>query len=271
MNVRPPFPIIPLSIQEGTLAIRRQHLFYRRVAPPVPSGSDPKPSLVFLHEGLGCTAMWHDFPACVVRDTGLPAIAYDRLGYGRSSGAPHPRDKHYLHQEAQAVLPRVLDDLQVERAILVGHSDGGSIALLAAAAGGKIAGIITEAAHVFVEPITIEGIREAVAAYGPRHLEQRLARYHGAKARELFFAWSDTWLSESFQNWNIEDCLDRITCPALVMQGRADPYGSERQVRSIVAGIGPRARAMLLPGGHALHRDAPELVRRAIADFVETL
>ena len=102
-------------------------------------------------------------------------------------------------------------------------------------------------------------------------LRQRLARYHGAKARELFFAWSDTWLSESFQNWNIEDCLDRITCPALVMQGREDPYGSERQVQSIVAGIGPHASAMLIPGGHALHRDAPEIVRKAIADFVEAL
>jgi pimeloyl-ACP methyl ester carboxylesterase len=271
MNVQRPSPIVPLSIQEGTLAIHQQHLFYRRIAPPVQSGSDQTPSLVFLHEGLGCTAMWHDFPACVVRDTGLPAIVYDRPGYGRSSGAPHPRDKQYLHQEAQAVLPRVLDALQVERAILFGHSDGGSIALLAAAAGGKIAGIITEAAHVFVEPITIEGIREAVAAYGPRHVEQRLARYHGAKARDLFFAWSETWLSESFQSWNIEDCLDRITCPALVMQGREDPYGSERQVQSIVAGIGPHARAMLIPGGHALHRDAPEIVRKAIADFVEAL
>jgi pimeloyl-ACP methyl ester carboxylesterase len=122
-----------------------------------------------------------------------------------------------------------------------------------------------------VEPITIEGIRKTVAAYGPRRLEQRLARYHGAKARDLFFAWSDTWLSESFQNWNIEDCLDRIACPALVMQGREDPYGSERQVQSIVAGIGPKARAMLIPGGHALHRDAPESVRKGIADFVEAL
>ena len=272
MNVQRPSPIVPLSIQEGTLAIRRQHLFYRRIAPPVPSGSDQTPSLVFLHEGLGCTAMWHDFPASVARDTGLPAIVYDRPGYGRSSGAPHSRDNHYLHQEAQAVLPRVLDGLRVERAILVGHSDGGSIALLAAAAiPEKIAGIITEAAHIFVEPITIDGIREAVAAYGPRHIEQRLARYHGAKARELFFAWSDTWLSESFQNWNIEDCLDRITCPALVMQGREDPYGTERQVQSIVAGIGPRARAMLIPGGHALHRDAPGVVRKAIAAFVEAL
>ena len=272
MNVQRPSPVVPLSIQEGTLAIHQQHLFYRRIASPVPSGSDQTPSLVFLHEGLGCTAMWHDFPACVVRDTGLPAIVYDRPGYGRSSGAPHPRDNHYLHQEAQAVLPRVLDDLRVERAILVGHSDGGSIALLAAAANPqKIAGIITEAAHIFVEPITIEGIREAVAAYGPRQLEQRLARYHGAKARELFFAWSETWLSESFRDWNIEDCLDRITCPALVMQGREDPYGSERQVQSIVAGIGPQARAMMIPGGHALHRDAPGLVRKAIASFVEAL
>jgi pimeloyl-ACP methyl ester carboxylesterase len=271
MNKHRQFPITVLSTQEGILGIDPPRLFYRRISPLQP-GFVPRHTLVFLHEGLGCTAMWHGFPALVVRDTGLPAIVYDRPGYGRSSGHPLPRDKSYLHHEAQEVLPRVLDDLQVERAILVGHSDGGSIALLAAAASPeKIAGIVTEAAHVFVEPITLKGIRKAVAAFGPRHIEKRLARYHGAKARNLFFAWSDTWLSESFQNWNIEDCLDRITCPALVMQGCEDPYGSERQVQSIVAGIGPQSSAVLMPGGHALHRDTPENVSGAIAGFLKTL
>ena len=204
--------------------------------------------------------MWHDFPALVTGDTGLPALVYDRSGYGRSPGHVPPRDERYLHREAQDVLPQLLESLQIERAILIGHSDGGSIALLTAAAcPERIAGIVTQAAHIFVEPLTLEGIRETVAAYEPRHLEQRLARYHGAKTRELFFAWADTWLSESFHSWNIEDCLGKIQCPALVIQGREDPYGSARQVQSIVTGIGPQATPMLIPDcGHTPHRETPE-------------
>lgn len=262
----------PLVIQEETLTIRRQRLFYRRLA-PLRLGAGTTPHLVFLHEGLGCTAMWHDFPDQVVTDTGLPGIVYDRTGHGRSQINHRPRDKHYLHVEAQDILPRLLEHLQIERAILIGHSDGGSIALLAAAAcPDRIAGIVTEAAHVFVEPLTLQGIRETVAAYEPRHLEQRLARYHGTKARGLFFAWADTWQSASFRNWNIEDCLGGIQCPALVIQGRDDPYGSPRQVQSIVAGIGSQATAMLIPAcGHAPHRDTPEPVREAIAEFVRPL
>ena len=272
MNERPSATTGPLAIQEGTLIIRHQQLYYRRMASPR-LARDTKPHLVFLHEGLGCTAMWHDFPALVTCDTGLPAIVYDRSGHGRSPNQGPPRDKRYLHLEAQEVLPRLLEYLQIERAILIGHSDGGSIALLSAAAcPDRIAGIVTEAAHVFVESLTLEGIRETVAAYETRRLEQRLARYHGAKGQRLFFAWADTWQSASFRNWNIEDCLGRIQCPALIIQGREDPYGSPRQVESIVTGIGSQATPMLIPAcGHSPHRDTPESVREAITAFVKPL
>jgi len=217
--------------------------------------------------------MWHDFPACVVADTGLGGVSYDRVGYGRSFGSSRPRGKDYLHVEAQEILPRFLECQQIEKAVLIGHSDGGSIALLAAAAcPEKIIGIVTEAAHVFVEDITLAGIRDTVAAYGKRHLEKRLARYHGAKARELFFAWADTWLSPWFRDWRIESCLHRIQCPALIIQGREDPYGTKHQVQSIVAGIGPQAIPLMIPGcGHAPHRDAPGPVRRAIVEFLNAL
>lgn len=217
--------------------------------------------------------MWHDFPARVVADTGLCGVSYDRAGYGRSHGVSHPRGKSYLHVEAREILPRFLECQQIEKAVLIGHSDGGSIALLAAAAcPEKIIGIVTEAAHVFVEDITLAGIRDTVAAYEKRHLEKRLARYHGTKARELFFAWADTWLSPSFRDWNIEDVLGRIHCPALIIQGREDPYGTARQVQSIVAGIGLRGVPLLIPGcGHAPHRDAPGRVRRAIVEFANAL
>ena len=263
-----PAPII----QEEMLAIRHQHLFYHRLTPSH-AGWEAKPPLVFLHEALGCAAMWHDFPARTVNDTGHGAIVYDRLGYGRSESNPRTRDTHYLHVEAEDMLPLVLDGLQIQRAILVGHSDGGSIALLAAAAiPDRIAGIVTLAAHVFVEPITLSGIRSTVAAFGPRQLEQRLARYHGDNTRTLFFAWAETWLSDGFRSWNIEACLGKIQCPALVIQGREDPYGSDRQVHAIVDGIGAHATPLLIDGcGHAPHRDASDGVREAIAHFVRHL
>jgi pimeloyl-ACP methyl ester carboxylesterase len=259
------------AVEEGTLTIGEQRLFYRRL---VPHHTAPGPHLVFLHEALGCTAMWHDFPAQVATDTGRPAIVYDRAGYGRSSRMPdQPRDKSYLHREAEIVLPKLLTRLQIDQALLIGHSDGGSIALLAAAAcPAKVTGIVTEAAHVFVESITRQGIREALASYEPQGLEKRLTRYHGDRTRGLFCAWADTWLSAAFQDWNIEDYLGRIRCPALIIQGLEDQYGSPRQVEAIVAGIGPRATPLFIPGcGHIPHREAPGRVRGAIAKFVAAL
>ena len=261
------------AVEEGLFALGQQRLFYRRL---IPGGdtTDSGPTLVFLHEALGCTAMWHDFPAQVVNDTGLPAIIYDRAGYGNASRMPdHPRDKTYLHREAEIVLPQLLAGLGIDRALLIGHSDGGSIALLAAAAcPEKVAGIVTEAAHVFVESITRQGIREALASYEPRSLEKRLARYHGDRTRGLFRAWAETWLSAAFRDWNIENCLGRIQCPALIIQGVEDQYGSPRQVEAIVAGIGPPATALLIPGcGHIPHRDTPGRVRQAIVEFVTAL
>lgn len=186
---------------------------------------------------------------------------------------PLPRGKDYLHVEATEVLPRLLDALHIRHAILIGHSDGGSIALLAAAmCPNRISGVITLAAHVFVESITLNGIRETVAAYEPRALEQRLTRYHGAKTRSIFFAWAETWLSEGFRDWNIEGCLDTIQCPALIIQGWDDPYGSMQQVEAIVSGIGPQAVSMMIPDcGHSPHRDDPRKVREAISVFTSSI
>ena len=267
-----PRPVGAFLAEEGMLAIHSQPLYYRRLR-PLRGAPRHGPTLVFLHEALGCTAMWHAFPAQVAADTGLTAVSFDRSGYGRSPRAARPQGRDYLHREAETVLPRVLESLDIRRAILVGHSDGGSIALLAAAALPRVVvGIVTEAAHVFVEPLTRAGIRETLAAYAPQDLEQRLARYHGEKTRSLFFAWADRWLSEAFRGWNIEACLKRIRCPALVIQGRDDPYGSEGQVTAIVSGIGPAAEPLLLPEcGHIPHRRAPAKVREAIAAFAAPL
>lgn len=273
MNAGVPYPTAALVAEEGFVTLGTQRLFYRRLRPRREE-TVPLPTLIFLHEALGCTAMWHGFPARVASAAGLPALIYDRAGYGRSSGGSHRiRDKSYLHVEAEAVLPQLLERLQIDAAILVGHSDGGSIALLAAAAcPATIRGIVTEAAHVFVETLTRQGIREALSAYAARGLGKRLSRYHGEQTHGLFFAWADTWLSPSFRDWNIEDCLGRIQCPALIIQGTADPYGTRRQVDAIVAGIGPRAVPMMIPGGgHMPHRETPDLVRDAMVEFAAAL
>lgn len=228
------------------------------------------PVLVFLHEALGSIAQWRDFPRRLAEATGLPALVYERLGHGGADPLPGPRDPRYLHHEAHAVLPRVLDAAGAGRAVLVGHSDGGSIALLAAAAlRERIAAAVTIAAHVFVEEITLEGVRAAVRRYLTTDLPQRLARYHGAGTDALFHAWCVTWLAPQFRDWNIEVCLPDIRCPVLAVQGAGDPYGSPAQLRAIADGAGGRVETLLIPDcGHAPHLQAAPATLAAVARFV---
>ena len=206
-------------------------------------GDPAKPCLVFLHEGLGCCAMWKDFPAQLCQATGCRGLLYDRHGYGQSSPLAARRQLHYLHDYALCELPQVLAALLPgQDHFLIGHSDGGSIALIyAAQQPPRLRGIITEAAHVFVEGITLDGIRVADAAFGEGKL-RALAKYHGDKTETIFKAWSDTWLSYGFQFWNIEYLLPSVECPALVVQGSEDQYGSAAQVDTH-RGAGAQRRA----------------------------
>jgi pimeloyl-ACP methyl ester carboxylesterase len=239
---------------------------------PPPAGARA-PTLVFLHECLGSIEIWRDFPERLARLTGLDALVYDRQGHGRSPPLAGARTDRYLHDEALEVLPALLDRCGVGEAILVGHSDGGSIALLAAAGlGERIAGVITEGAHVFVEEETLAGIREADRAYESTDLRAKLARRHGDKADALHRTWIETWLSPSFRGWSIEDCLPSIRCPVLAIQGLDDEYGTPGQVRSIVGQVAGRSRSLLIPGcRHVPHRQAPEIVEREVAGFVREL
>jgi len=230
--------------------------------------STGEPVLVFLHEALGCNDMWKAWPERLAGGCDLPFLSYDRLGHGRSGPLPGPRAPGYLEFEAWEVLPRVLEACGVADPILVGHSDGGSIALMYASRFSARA-VITEAAHVFVEDVTRVGIREAVAAWRDTDLPARLARYHGDKTEALFLAWADTWLSEPFAAWNIEGCLPPITCPVLAVQGEGDEYGTARQVEAIVAGVSGPARALMLPDcGHAPHLQAEDQLTPALAEFI---
>jgi pimeloyl-ACP methyl ester carboxylesterase len=232
------------------------------------------PTLVFLHEGLGCVAMWKGFPAAVAAATGCGALVYSRAGYGGSDAVELPRPTRYMHDEAFGALPEVLDATGVRDAILVGHSDGGSIALLYAGSGRaeRVRALVLEAPHVFVEDVSVVSIAEAKRAYESGDLRARLLRYHGENTDGAFWGWNDVWLSDAFRAWNIEEALPRVRAPALVLQGEDDAYGTLAQVDAIVRQSGGRVERRILPAcGHSPHRDRPEETLDAIVRFVASV
>jgi pimeloyl-ACP methyl ester carboxylesterase len=239
-------------------------------------GSDrPGPTLVFLHEGLGSVALWRDFPGNVADVTGLPALAYSRAGYGRSSRLASPRTSRYMHDEALITLPGLLDALAISDPILIGHSDGASIALIHAGAGVRpVRAVVAMAPHVFVEARSISSIEKAKDAFERTDLRAKLARYH-ADADAAFRGWNDTWLSPAFRDWNIESSLPGIGCPLLLIQGLDDEYGTMAQLDAIERGVSGRVqkveRVELEACGHSPQRDQPEATLAAIAAFVASL
>lgn len=229
-----------------------------------------RPTLVFLHDSLGCIELWRDFPQRMAEATGCDALVYDRRGYGRSSPfPPEPRSVHYLEHDAR-VLHLLLDRSGVGEAIYFGHSDGGSIALVAAAMHpARVRALVTEGAHVFVEEITLAGIRDTQEQLRTTNLRDRLMRYHGDKTDGVTSAWIDTWLDPEFRSLSLESYLPRITAPLLAMQGEADEFGSEAQVEAIVRGTGGAAEPLMIAGvGHSPHKDAAELVLEKTVDFL---
>jgi len=234
-------------------------------------GAKSAPTLVFLHEGLGSVALWKDFPARVAEATGCPVLVYSRAGYGRSSPAVLPRVPNYMHVEALTVLPALLDRLGIADPVLVGHSDGASIALLHAGSGRRpVRALVALAPHVFVEDMSIASIDEVRRQYETTDLREKLARRH-ADPDAAFRGWNDIWLAPAFRSWNIEACLPGVRCPLLLIQGRDDEYGSAAQLDAIERQVGGKvARIELADCRHSPHRDQPEATLAAIADFVAT-
>jgi pimeloyl-ACP methyl ester carboxylesterase len=239
------------------------------VALDVEHTAGTRPALVFLHEGLGSLGLWRSFPADVRRACGArQLLVYSRRGYGHSAPAPLPRPVSYMHDEADDVLPAVLDRFGIDVPVLVGHSDGASIALLYAGAGRPVHALVLLAPHVFVEDRSIEGIEAARRAYREGDLAPRLARHHD-DPDATFRGWNDAWLSPAFRTWNIEDRLGAITCPVLLVQGAADPYGTIAQLDAIERGVAGSCRRVVLPGiGHTPHLDAPAETRAVVSEFV---
>lgn len=230
--------------------------------------------LVFLHEGLGCIAMWRDFPSRLCNMLGMPGLVYSRAGYGGSDPIDLPRPITYQEDEAKVVLPEVLDTLGIAKAILIGHSDGGTIALIHAGvdAGRRVVGAVTMAAHVFNERVCIDGIVAARKVWETTDLREKLRRYHGDNVDIAFHGWNDTWQRDDYWHWNVEEYLPTISCPLLVMQGIDDHYGTEAQVDAIVSGTGGAAEKLMLPAcGHNPHVDQADLTLDAIRRFVTFL
>lgn len=229
-------------------------------------------TLVFLHEGLGSIPQWRDFPAQVARATGRRALVYERYGYGQSDVLAEDRvGPEFMHREALEALPALLRALAVENPVLVGHSDGASIALIHAGAGNAVRGVVAMAPHVFVEDISVRSIADAARAFETTDLPQRLGKYH-RDPRKTFYLWNDAWLDPAFRNWNIEASLPGIRCPLLAIQGEADQYGTLAQVEAIARQAGGRCELLKLPDcGHSPHKDQPEKTLRAIVDFVNGL
>jgi pimeloyl-ACP methyl ester carboxylesterase len=227
--------------------------------------------IVMLHEGLGSVAMWKDFPHRVAHAANRDVVVYSRAGYGRSSAARLPRGVRYMHDEALVVLPGLLDALSIGRPILFGHSDGGSIALIhAAAAHRPVAGLALMAAHVLVEDISIAGIAAAKIAWRTTDLRAKLARYHD-DVDAAFTGWNDIWLDPAFRAWNIEDHVREVRCPVLAIQGEDDEYGTFDQVERI-ARLAPDVELVRLSDcRHCPHRDQPDAVLDALVRFVDRL
>lgn len=232
-----------------------------------------RPTIIFLHDSLGCIELWRDFPAKLGEATNCNVLVYDRQGYGQSDPfAIAERDNDYMEREAD-VLNQLIEQSGIKDAILFGHSDGGSIALIAA---GKypsnIRAVITEGAHIFVEEITLNGIREGAEAYRTTNLKERLGKYHGDKTEAMFWAWAQTWLTDKFRSWNIESFLPNIQCPVMVIQGNNDEYGTVAQVDGIVNQVSGEAVKLMIPDiGHTPHKEAREAVLKESSSFIARL
>lgn len=228
-----------------------------------------RPTIVFLHDSLGCVELWRDFLKRIAEACQCNVLIYDRLGYGKSDSMPTSnRLVNYLELEA-VVLNAILENLNIENPILFGHSDGGSIALIAAAKyQNRIKAVICEAGHIFVEEITLKGIREAVHAYQNTNLPLKLQKYHGDKTETIFKAWTETWLRDDFRDWNIEHLLPEVICPLLFIQGENDEYGTLHQVEKTMKSVNGKSEKQIIPNvGHTPHKEASDSVIEKVKAF----
>jgi pimeloyl-ACP methyl ester carboxylesterase len=234
---------------------------------------DRAPTFVMLHEGLGCIPLWRDFPQRLAEDTGFGVFAYSRAGYGHSDPVALPRPLDYMTREARETLPALLDAIDLRRGILLGHSDGASIAAIYAGSveDFRVRGLVLMAPHFFTEPSGLAAIAAARDAYEQGDLKMKLAKYH-RNVDNAFRGWNDAWLDPGFNTWNIADCIDYWRIPALAIQGVDDPYGTLAQIREIETRAYSPVDVEILEGcRHSPHLEQPDKTRAGIADFCARL
>ena len=250
----------------GFLDIGGQRLEYRMTGPR----PDEAPTLVMLHEGLGCVGLWGDFPDKLSAATGAGVFVYSRAGYGQSSPVMLPRPLSYMHDEAREVLPHLLDEIGFKHGLLIGHSDGASIAAIYAGSRQdyRVGGLVLMAPHFFTEPEGLASIAQARMAYESGDLRERLARWH-KDVDNAFRGWNGAWLDPQFRYWDITEFLAYIRVPILIVQGEDDQYGTARQIDAAERECYCPVEVVLLPKvKHTPQRDAPEATLNAISDFV---
>lgn len=253
----------------GMLTIGDAQLEYRMIGPT----PDKAPTIVMLHEGLGCVGLWGDFPEKLQAATGAGVFVYSRAGYGNSSPAALPRPLDFMEREARDVLPKVLDAIGFRRGLLLGHSDGASIAALYA--GGvqdhRVRGVVLIAPHFMVEEFGLVSIRKTREAYENGDLKPKLARWH-KHVDVAFHGWNDTWLDPDFRTWDISESLAYVRVPLLIVQGEDDQYGTLRHLEIAQEECYCPVEPAIIPGaGHSPHREASEVTLKTVADFADRL
>src|ERR1700676_3060449 len=253
----------------GFLRIGPSDLEYRMIGP----APDDAPTIVMLHEGLGCAGLWGDFPDRLAAATGAGVLVYSRAGYGASTTVALPRPLDYMHIEALDILPKLLDQIGFRRGLLLGHSDGASIAAIYARSAGdhRVRGVAMIAPHFIVEEMGVAAIAQTRKAYETAGLKPKLARWH-SDVDNAFYGWSDAWLDPKFRNWDISEYLAYIRVPVAILQGADDQYGTIRQIEigeqecycPVDVRIIPRA-------GHSPHREAPQPTLNSITEFAERI
>ncbi len=254
---------------QGVLDLGSEQLEYRMIGPR----PDAAPTIVMLHEGLGCVGMWGDFPDKLAAATGAGVFVYSRAGYGKSSRVTLPRQISYMHDEARNSLPRLLDTIGFQRGLLLGHSDGASIAALYAGShqDHRIRGLVLMAPHFIVEDVSVASIAEAREAYNSGDLRTRLARWH-EDVDGAFRGWNDVWLDNDFRQWDISEELAYIRVPVLIVQGEDDQYGTVRQIEIAQDECYCPVDVALLSGvRHSPHREAPDVTLATVADFANRI
>jgi pimeloyl-ACP methyl ester carboxylesterase len=249
----------------GFLTIGPQRLEYRMIGPR----PDTAPTIVMLHEGLGCVRLWGDFPDKLQKATGAGVFVYSRAGYGQSSPVPLPRPLTYMHDEAREILPRLLDEIGFQRGLLLGHSDGASIAAIYVGShqDHRVGGLVLIAPHFFTEDSGIASIVEARDAYETTDLRAKLSRWH-KDVDNAFKGWDGAWLDPKFRQWDITEQLAYIRVPVLIVQGADDQYGTVRQIEIAQQECYCPVEVALLPGvKHSPQREAPEATLKVIAEF----